>query len=552
MDPKQMIEMTKFKRMLLAAVAVVLTMSAAGREATRLPNLFNQVDQVAMNAWVDSVFDSMSPEARIGQLIIAAVTPSDNDATRELVRRLVTQNMVGGLIYENSTIADQAAVTNLAQSLATVPLMITIDGEWGLGMRLKEVPNFQRNLILGALDNDMLLYEYGREVARQCRRMGIQVNFAPVLDVNDNPLNPVIGDRSFGESPELVARHAIAFARGLEDGGVMAVGKHYPGHGASSEDSHKTLPVINKTLQEINTCELVPFRRFIDAGLSGILTAHLLVPSIDGGKAPTSLSADCVNTLLRGEMGFNGLIFTDALNMKGATQMLKGSACVNALLAGNDVLLMPENIGDEIAAVQRAVSSGTIPQQMIDERCKKILRYKYALDLTAPQRVNTSNLVSDVNSQQAAVLKRQLTAGSITVIKNNDNILPVHNLQSRRIAVATIGNENGTASTFTRRCADYAQVKRFDLSKAGTASALAEQLHDGHFMQERDCGAHLQALRNQELRQSHHQQARQGSGADLSEQYPCRGLCGTDHLWRQCSGWQPAHFAVVRWQEDPF
>jgi beta-glucosidase-like glycosyl hydrolase len=359
--------------------------------------------------------------------------------------------------------------------------MITIDGEWGLGMRLKEVPNFQRNLILGALDNDMLLYEYGREVARQCRRMGIQVNFAPVLDVNDNPLNPVIGDRSFGESPELVARHAIAFARGLEDGGVMAVGKHYPGHGASSEDSHKTLPVINKTLQEINTCELVPFRRFIDAGLSGILTAHLLVPSIDGGKAPTSLSADCVNTLLRGEMGFNGLIFTDALNMKGATQMLKGSACVNALLAGNDVLLMPENIGDEIAAVQRAVSSGTIPQQMIDERCKKILRYKYALDLTAPQRVNTSNLVSDVNSQQAAVLKRQLTAGSITVIKNNDNILPVHNLQSRRIAVATIGNENGTASTFTRRCADYAQVKRFDLSKAGTASALAEQLHDGHF-----------------------------------------------------------------------
>lgn len=481
MDPKQMIEMTKFKRMLLAAVAVVLTISAAGREATRLPNLFNQVDQVAMNAWVDSVFDSMSPEARIGQLIIAAVTPSDNDATRELVRRLVTQNMVGGLIYENSTIADQAAVTNLAQSLATVPLMITIDGEWGLGMRLKEVPNFQRNLILGALDNDMLLYEYGREVARQCRRMGIQVNFAPVLDVNDNPLNPVIGDRSFGESPELVARHAIAFARGLEDGGVMAVGKHYPGHGASSEDSHKTLPVINKTLQEINTCELVPFRRFIDAGLSGILTAHLLVPSIDGGKAPTSLSADCVNTLLRGEMGFNGLIFTDALNMKGATQMLKGSACVNALLAGNDVLLMPENIGDEIAAVQRAVSSGTIPQQMIDERCKKILRYKYALDLTAPQRVNTSNLVSDVNSQQAAVLKRQLTAGSITVIKNNDNILPVHNLQSRRIAVATIGNENGTASTFTRRCADYAQVKRFDLSKAGTASALAEQLHDGHF-----------------------------------------------------------------------
>ncbi len=473
--------MTKFKRILMLLVAVSLCMSAMGRSATRLPNLFNQVDQVAMNQWVDSVFNSLTPEGRVGQLIIAAVTPSGNDATRELVKRLVTQNLVGGLIYEESSIADQAAVTNLAQSLAAVPLMITIDGEWGLGMRLKEVPNFQRNLILGALDDDMLLYEYGREVARQCRHMGIHVNFAPVLDVNDNPLNPVIGDRSFGESPELVARHAIAFARGLEDGGVMAVGKHFPGHGSSSEDSHKTLPVINKSLQEINTCELVPFRRFIDSGLSGILTAHLLVPAIEGGKAPTSLSPDCVGKLLRDDMGFEGLIFTDALNMKGATQMLKGSACVNALLAGNDVLLMPENVGAEVAAVLHAVNSGVISQSVIDERCKKMLRYKYALQLTGPQHVNTANLVNDVNSSRATVLKRQLTAGSITVIKNNDNILPIHNLQSRHIAVATIGNEDGTASMFTRRCADYAEVKRFDLDKMGSASDLAEQLHDGHF-----------------------------------------------------------------------
>jgi beta-glucosidase-like glycosyl hydrolase/CubicO group peptidase (beta-lactamase class C family) len=473
--------MTKFNRYLLAIVAALMTLSATARSATVRPNLFNQVDQTAMEQWVDSVFNSLSPEARIGQLIVAAVTPSGNDATRELVKRLVTQNMVGGLIYENSTITDQAAVTNLAQSLATVPLMITIDGEWGLGMRLKEVPNFHRNLILGAIDDDMLLYEYGREVARQCRRMGIQVNFAPVLDVNDNPLNPVIGDRSFGESPELVARHAIAFARGLEDGGVMAVGKHFPGHGNSSEDSHKTLPVINKTIQEINTCELVPFRKFIDAGLSGILTAHLLVPALDNGKAPTSLSSDCVTTLLRDELGFDGLIFTDALNMKGATQMLKGSPCVNALLAGNDVLLMPEDIGAEIAAIKAAVAGGTISQNQIDERCRKILRYKYALNLTSPQQVSTNNLLNDVNSQRAAVLKRQLTGGSITVIKNNDEILPIHNLQSRHIAVATIGNEKGTASTFTRRCADYAQIKRFDLDKAGSAEALAEQIHDGHF-----------------------------------------------------------------------
>lgn len=473
--------MTKFRHVLLFTLASLMAFTAMARGAAVRPNLFNKVDQTAMEQWVDSVFNTLSADARIGQLIVAAVTPGSNDATHDLVKRLVTHNMVGGLIYEHSTIADQAAVTNLAQSLAAVPLMITIDGEWGLGMRLKEVPNFQRNLILGAIDDDMLLYEYGREVARQCRRMGIQVNFAPVLDVNDNPLNPVIGDRSFGESPELVARHAIAFARGLEDGGVMAVGKHFPGHGNSSEDSHKTLPVINKTLQEINTCELVPFRKFINAGLSGILTAHLLVPALDKGKAPTSLSSDCVTTLLRDELGFDGLIFTDALNMKGATQLLKGSPCVNALLAGNDVLLMPENISDEIAAVKDAVAKGKISQSAIDERCKKILRYKYALNLTTPQHVSTTNLVEDINSQYASVIKRQLTAGSITVIKDNDNILPIRNLQSRHIAVATIGNEKGTASTFTRRCADYAQIKRFDLDKAGSAQALAEQLHDGHF-----------------------------------------------------------------------
>lgn len=473
--------MTKFNRFLLVIATVLFSLNVGARDSARLPNLFNKVDQVAMNQWVDSVFNSLSADARIGQLIVAAVTPGSNDATREIVKRLVTQNLVGGLIYERSTIAEQAEVTNLAQSLAAVPLMITIDGEWGLGMRLKDVPNFQRNLILGALDDDMLLYDYGREVARQCRRMGIQVNFAPVLDVNDNPLNPVIGDRSFGESPELVARHAIAFARGLEDGGVMAVGKHFPGHGNSSEDSHKTLPVINKTLQEINTCELVPFRKFIDAGLSGILTAHLLVPAIDGGKAPTSLSGECVSNVLKNQLHFDGLIFTDALNMKGATQLLKGSACVNALLAGNDVLLMPENIGDEIAAIKAAVARGIIKQSVIDERCKKMLRYKYALDLTSRQHVNTSHLADDVNSQWSGVLRRQLIAGSITVIKNNDNILPIHNLQSRHIAVATIGNENGTASKFTRRCADYAQVKRFDLDKSGTAARLAEELHEGHF-----------------------------------------------------------------------
>ena len=472
--------MTTLKRIFLSILAALLALCAVARAADgKLPNMYNNVDRTAMDAWVDSVFNTLSAEGRIGQLMVAGVSPAQDEATRDLVKKLVSEHLVGGLIYEGSAMSEQVEVTNLAQSLAAVPLMITIDGEWGLGMRLKEVPNFPRNLILGAVDDDKLLYNYGREVARQCRRMGIQVNFAPVLDVNDNPLNPVIGDRSFGENPDLVSRHAIAFARGLEDGGVLSVGKHFPGHGSSSEDSHKTLPVINKSMQEINTCELVPFRKYIDAGLGGILTAHLLVPAVDNGKAPTSLSNQCVTRLLQDGLHFNGLIFTDGLGMKGATQMLNGSPCVNALLAGNDVLLMPSDIGGEIAAIKAAVANGTLSQSVIDERCKKILRTKYMLGLTSRQHVNTSHLQSDINSQHADALRNQLTAGSITVIKNNDNILPIHNLQSRHIAVATIGNADGTASKFTRRCADYAEVKRFDLAQSGSASAMAQHMSRG-------------------------------------------------------------------------
>jgi len=463
-------------------MAVLALLSAGARSAsTRLPAIFNGVDQAAMNKWVDSVFNMLSADARIGQLLVVEVSPSTDNATRDLVMKYVNQYQVGGFIYQESNIQQQAFVTNLAQTHAAVPLMMTLDGEWGLGMRLSDVPQFQRNLLLGAISNDQLLYEYGREVARQCRRMGIHVNFAPVLDVNDNPNNPVIGTRSFGEDPDMVARHAIAFARGLEDGGVLSVGKHFPGHGSASEDSHKTLPVINKKMQELNTCELVPFRKYIDAGLSGILTAHLLVPAIDKSQVPTTMSNKCVTQLLRNQLHFNGLVFTDALNMAGATQLLKGSACVNALLAGNDVLLMPKDVGSEIAAIKAAVANGTLSQSVIDEHCKKILRFKYALGLNKPQTVNTTHLVADVNSQQAEVLKRQLTAGAITVIKNNDNILPIHNLQSRHIAVATIGNSKGVKSMFTNRCANYAQVTKFDLKTAGSASALAQKLSEGHF-----------------------------------------------------------------------
>ena len=465
------------KRYLIMLALAVVSLWATARDAQAQPAIFNHVDATAMNRWVDSVMQQLSPRQRAAQLFVMSVTPRDDEATRAHLRRLVVDGQVGGLIHHESTATEMATATNYAQSLAQVPLLITVDGEWGVAMRVTDLPKFRRNLTVGAIDDDRVTYAYGREVARQCRRLGIHVNFAPVLDVNDNPLNPVIGDRSFGESPELVARHGIAYARGLEDGGVLSVGKHFPGHGNSIEDSHKTLPLINKSMAELNTCEFIPFRRYIDAGLSGILTAHLRVPAIDASGIPTTMSEACVTTLLKEQMGFKGLIFTDALTMNGAK--IEGSAAVSALLAGNDILLMPKNVTTELDAVMEAVAAGRISQATIDERCRKLLCYKYALGLNKPQVVRLNHLIDDLNSQESQALHRQMSARSITVVRNDGDVLPVRNLQSKRIAVVSLGDAD--MSTFTSRCADYAQVTTIDHIVGSSQQQLISRLNSERY-----------------------------------------------------------------------
>lgn len=442
--------------------------------ATAKPvNMLSKVDQAQMENWVESTFAKMTPDERITQLFVMCVASCSDESSRARLERYVAHNQVGGLIYMDSYMDELAKTANTAQSMAKIPLMITIDAEWGLSMRMPGVPNYQRNLVLGAIDDDRLLYEYGREMARQLRRMGIHVSFAPVLDVNDNPQNPVIGTRSFGENPDLVARHGIAYARGLEDGGVMAVGKHFPGHGSSFEDSHKTLPVIDKSMAELNVCELAPFRKYIDAGLSGMLTAHLYVPSIDKERKPTTMSKRCVTDLLKNQMGFEGLIFTDALNMQGALS-IPGSPCVNALLAGNDILLMPLDSEGELQAIKFAIAAGRIKQKDIDERCKKMLRYKYALGLTDKQTVETHNLKEDLNGGNAMLVQHHLAANSVTVLKNENSMLPLGDLMNNRIAVVTSGCKDGIKSMFQDRADDYAEVTAFDLTEESAASVAAK------------------------------------------------------------------------------
>ena len=435
-----------------------LVMTGIAVEAKK-PALLNQADQSAMNEWVNATFSKMTADEKIAQLMVPAVFPQDNEETRNTVKKLVGELKVGGLIYQESEIKKQVSCTNYAQSLAQVPLMITLDAEWGLQMRLENAPKYPRNLYLGAINDDKIFYDYGREVARQLRRVGVQVDFAPVLDVIDRP-KTVIGTRGYGYSADVVARHGIAFSKGLEDGGVLSVGKHFPGHGSTTVDSHKSLPTIDKTMAELNMTDLVPFRQYINAGLSGMLTGHIDVPAIDNRKIPGTMSNKVVDGLLKKKMGFEGLIFTDALNMGGAK--VDGSVCVSALLAGNDVLLMPIDVKGEIEAIKKAIAKGTLKQSVIDERCKKMLRYKYALGLNKPQHVDINNIVEDVNSSSASLMARRLTAGTITVVKNDGNILPIHNLQSRRIAVVTMGVDNDAKSMFQRRCANYAATTAFD------------------------------------------------------------------------------------------
>ncbi len=457
-------------------IAVLLAVLAFGQAQASSPAIFNGVDVKRMDEWVDSVMRTMTLEEKIGQLVVAQVSPSTDANNRAWIKRLVEQHYIGGLIYNRGTLMEQAELTNYAQSITSVPLMVTIDGEWGLSMRFNDAIEYPRNMVLGAITDDKLLYEYGREVARQCRRTGICVNFAPVLDVNDNPANPVIGTRSFGENAEAVARQGITYARGLEDGGVLSVAKHFPGHGNASQDSHKTLPTIGKNCSELKVCEFVPFRRYIDAGLSGMLTAHLYIPALFDEQVPSSLSKRVVTDLLQDEMGFEGLIFTDGLAMKGATR--EGEVCVKALLAGNDVLLGPANVVGEIASMKSAAATGRLSEKLIDERCRKVLRFKYALGLSRVQPIDTANLVADINAGSAEALLHKLWGAAITVVKNDSDILPLQDLDKTRIAVLTVGGKGGLTSMFQNRCRMYAHTDKFDYYDGMSVGKLLAELNE--------------------------------------------------------------------------
>ena len=406
------------KKILLACMLISLYLGVNAQSDFIHKNIN---DEVACRRWVDNKLQSMTLKQKIGQLFIHTVAPYTTQSNKQNISDAVKEYGIGGLLFSGGEIGKQIELTNYAQSMAEIPLLITFDGEWGLAMRLKGTPSFPRNRVLGCIQNDTLLYEYGKEVARQLREIGVHVNFAPVADIDNNPKNPVINTRSFGSDRENVARKVVAYSRGLQDGGVLAVCKHFPGHGDTEVDSHKSLPVLPFTRERLDSIELYPFRKAIEAGVGGMMVGHLNVTSLDNKAA--SVSHAVVTELLKNELHFSGLVFTDALEMKGISSNPYVSA--QALIAGNDMVLAPRNLKRELDGVLKAVKEGKITEDEINEKCRKVLTYKYAFGLDRRPVVAKEGVIARINKSYTNDLMNRIKTSAVTVIKDSDEMLPL-------------------------------------------------------------------------------------------------------------------------------
>ena len=403
--------------------------------------LFKDVNQKAMTHWVDSVFKTLNTEEQLAQLIMPIVYPSQNTQDIKREEQRFSKFKWGGILYQKGLMAHQLIMNKRLQQANSIPLLIALDGEWGLYMRLKDAPRFPRNLGLGLAGDAQMLYEYGREIARECRLMGIHVNFAPTVDVNINPSNPVIGSRSFGSTPSVVSQLSEAYALGLEDGGVLSVAKHFPGHGDTSEDSHKTLPIVQATRKRLELVELAPFKHYINSGLGGIMTAHLRVPALENRSIPSSLSPNVCTDLLKKDLGFQGLIFTDGLEMEGVQTQSLGDIGVAALLAGNDILLGPSSPEAQLNNLVLAYWDGRLPAKLIEEKVRKVLAYKYRLIISERPSTATAETINKlIWTSSAKNLQQKLWMHSLyTIHKAPEAQALLNSNKIQRIAVLDYG-----------------------------------------------------------------------------------------------------------------
>jgi beta-N-acetylhexosaminidase len=465
-------------------VACLLVLSAISGLAQYKSNLSQQ-------EWADSVFKSLSYDERIAQLIVVRAHSNLGPDHVAKVTEDIQKYNVGALCFFQGGPVRQANLTNFYQSIAKTPLMVTIDGEWGLGMRLDSVTKFPYQLTLGALGNADVIYRMGLAVGEQCKRLGVHVNYAPVVDVNNNPNNPVIGYRSFGEDVSKVTDYGVAYMRGMQDAGIMACAKHFPGHGDVDVDSHFDLPVVNKTVAQLNETELVPFRALFNAGVGSVMIAHLFIPSIDNtANKATSISKKNVTGLLRKQLDYNGLTFTDALEMKGVAKYFPGGKIsVEALIAGNDMLCLPASVPETIAAVRKAIKKRKLSWSVINAKVKKVLMAKYKLGLNENKPIALENLLEELNAKTNEI-RHEVAMNSITVMKSA-NLFPDLGQKQR---IAYVGFGSGAMNEFGKRLQDdagadvylfpyagndsIASAARLDSIRNGQYDAIVTGIHD--------------------------------------------------------------------------
>ncbi|KQC29354.1 glycoside hydrolase family 3 N-terminal domain-containing protein [Flagellimonas eckloniae] len=446
---------------LYVPIFLLVFLSASGQN-----NPLIAKDSIAQFNWVESTYDAMSVDERVGQLFMVSVASNQDKATTDKITQLVQEHHIGGVIFSNGGPVRQAKLTNEYQSHSKIPLLVAMDAEWGLSMRLDSTYAFPWNMTLGAIKDSSVVEKVGHQIGKHAKRLGVHINFAPDIDVNNNPKNPIIGNRSFGEDPISVAQKGTAFMRGMEQAGVLSCGKHFPGHGDTATDSHKALPIINSTKERLDSVELYPFRTLIKNGLSSVMVAHLDVPNIEIREGlPSTLSEQIVSVLLKKELGFKGLVFTDALNMKAVSQFAnEGEVELEAFRAGNDVLLMPENVLKAKEKLIEAYNKGIITEAHLSSSVKKILMAKYKAGLHNYQPIELEHLYEDLNGVENDVIYEEAMENAITVAKNNFSLLPIKKLENKKIAYVKFGDDSG--KTFLETLSMYAKVTQIEAKDA--------------------------------------------------------------------------------------
>lgn len=453
---------------LVAFLIFLLSISAHSQnDIAKTPEFLQYTNSV----WVDSIMKTLTPEERIAQLImVAAYSNKGDDHKREILKLIKKQN-IGGLIFFQGGPVRQANLMNEYQEASKVPLLGAIDAEWGLGMRLDSTVSYPFQMTLGAIQDDSLIYEMGVEVAKQIKRAGLHLNFAPVVDVNNNAANPVINFRSFGENKYKVAQKGIAYMKGLQENGVLPTAKHFPGHGDTDVDSHYALPRITHSRARLDETELYPFREIIKEGIGGVMVAHLDIPSLDSTGVPSTLSKPIISGLLKEELGFQGLIVTDAMNMKGVTKdNAPGIVDKDAILAGNDLLEFTEDVPKAIQEIKKAIKKGLISQKEIDARCRKILALKQWVGLNNYKPTHIKNIVEELNTPTAILLNRRLTEASLTVLRNESNLLPLQRLDTLNIAAISVGGKEN--NQFQKTLELYTEISKFNIPYEASKAEL--------------------------------------------------------------------------------